>query len=104
MNWLWAAAAALVVIPLVGWLIQSVGTGLDRWRYPAPGRLVQVGGHKLHLHLSGSDHARHLPIVVLEAGIGASSLSWRYVQAELEPFVRVITSKFAAVPFRLFVG
>jgi pimeloyl-ACP methyl ester carboxylesterase len=79
----------LLAIPTFGWLVQLIGSGLDRWRYPPPGRLVQVGGHKLHLYQTGADHADFAPMVVLEAGIGATSLSWRYVQAELEPLVRV---------------
>jgi pimeloyl-ACP methyl ester carboxylesterase len=82
---------ALMAIPTLGWIVQLIGSGLDRWRYPAPGRLVQVGGHKLHLHQTGSDQAEDLPVVVLEAGIGASSLSWRYVQNEIEPLVRVVS-------------
>lgn len=79
----------LIAVPALGWLIQLIGTGLDRWRYPAPGRLVQVGGHKLHLYQTGADQAEEMPMVVLEAGIGATSLSWRYVQTEIEPLVRV---------------
>ena len=90
MNWLLITLATLALIPAAGWLIQLIGSGLDRWRYPPPGRLIQVGGHKLHLQQTGTDRARDLPIVVLEAGIGSSSLSWRLVQAEIEPFVRVI--------------
>jgi pimeloyl-ACP methyl ester carboxylesterase len=81
--------AALLALPTIGWILQLIGTGLDRWRYPPPGRLVQVGGHKLHLYQTGTDQAEEMPMVVLEAGIGASSLSWRYVQDEIEPLVRV---------------
>jgi pimeloyl-ACP methyl ester carboxylesterase len=91
MTLLTGIVAALVAIPLLGWLIQTLGTGLDRLRFPPPGRMVQVGGHKLHFQLTGSEHARHLPVVVFEAGIGASSLSWRYVQTEIEPLARVIS-------------
>lgn len=40
--------------------------------HPAPGRLVDVGGHKLHLLCAGAGS----PTVVFESGGGGSSLSW----------------------------
>lgn len=89
MNGFVTFLAAVLAVPLLGWLVQLIGTGLDRWRYPPPGRLVQVGGHKLHFYQTGTDQAADLPLVLLEAGIGASSLSWRFVQNEIEPLVRV---------------
>ena len=45
-------------------------------RFPdAPGRLIDVGGHRLHLHCQGHD----TPAVVFDAALGASSLSWSLV-------------------------
>jgi pimeloyl-ACP methyl ester carboxylesterase len=37
-----------------------------------PGQLVEVGGHNLYLHCSGSGR----PAVVLEAGLGGTSADW----------------------------
>jgi pimeloyl-ACP methyl ester carboxylesterase len=45
-------------------------------RYPPPGRLVDLGTHRLHL-LSVGEGA---PTVVFDAALGASSLSWTLVQ------------------------
>ncbi len=46
----------------------------DARAYPAPGRLIDVGGHRLHLHCTGSGS----PTVVLEPGAGmmSSALGW----------------------------
>ena len=45
-------------------------------RYPPPGRMLDVGGRRLHVYETGQGS----PTVVLEAGIAATSLSWRPVQ------------------------
>lgn len=48
---------------------------------PAPGRLVDLGGYRLHLHCTGPASAR---TVVLDAGLGDWSTHWTAVQALLE--------------------
>jgi pimeloyl-ACP methyl ester carboxylesterase len=52
---------------------------------PPPGRLIDVGGHRLHVTSRGEGS----PVVVLEAGIAASSLSWAVVQPMIAAFTRV---------------
>lgn len=52
---------------------------------PAPGRLVDVGGFRLHLNSSGHGS----PVVVLDAALGASSVSWALVQPQLSAVTRV---------------
>src|SRR5687768_15512183 len=55
---------------------------------PPPGRLVDVGGWRLHL--SGTGEARtSQPIVVLEAGAGDFSVDWSLVQPGLARLARV---------------
>ena len=49
-----------------------------------PGRLVDIGHRRLHLHSMGEGS----PPVVLEAGIAASSLSWSHVQPRVATFAR----------------
>ena len=92
MSFLLIGLAVLASLPLMGWAVQGVGSTLDRLRYPAPGRLVQVGGHKLHaFETSPAPGIGGEGItVVFEAGIGASSLSWRRVQPEVAPFFRTL--------------
>lgn len=88
MSLLLIALAVVAGLPLLGWAVQRTGTSLDRIRYPAPGRLIQVGGHKLHLYeTTPSPGAPHGPVVLFESGIGASSLSWSRVQPEIAPFL-----------------
>lgn len=74
--------AALAV--LCGVFYQTLGRRSDQRRFPAPGRLIDIGGHRLHLYEIGSG-----PSVVLESGISASSLNWRRVQNEVARFARV---------------
>jgi pimeloyl-ACP methyl ester carboxylesterase len=76
----------ILLIPLVGLLYQALGSALDLRRYPPPGRLIDVGGHRLHMHTEGQG----TPVVVLEAGIAASSVSWRLVQDRVASFTTVI--------------
>jgi len=79
------AAALLVVVPLAGLAYQSVASALDARRFPPPGRLVDVGGHRLHVHTQGDAS----PTVVLDAGLSGCSLSWSLVQPEVARFARV---------------
>jgi len=82
------ALAALFVLAVVGVGYQFLGSARDAVRLPPPGRLVDIGnGRRLHLSESGSG----LPVVVLDAGIAASSLSWSRVQAQTAAFARTVS-------------
>jgi pimeloyl-ACP methyl ester carboxylesterase len=76
--------AALIV---AGMLYQRVASRAASRRFPAPGELIDVGGHRLHVTCSGTGR----PPVVLEAGIAASSLSWAAVAPSVAQFTRVCT-------------
>ena len=80
-----ATCGFLVVLLLAGVAYQSVAGRLNLSEYPRPGRLIDVGGHRLHLHCTGSGS----PTVVLEAGGGNGMLSWRKVQPEVSHWTRV---------------
>jgi pimeloyl-ACP methyl ester carboxylesterase len=71
------AAAAIIY--------QIVGSYYDARRFPAPGQLIDVGSCRLHLNQQGTG----TPVVVLESGIAASSLSWALVQPKVAEFTRV---------------
>jgi pimeloyl-ACP methyl ester carboxylesterase len=68
-----------------GALYQLIGNALDQRRYPPPGKLVDVGGHRLHLYCTGAGN----PTVVLEAMSAGWSLYWSTVQPEVAKFTRV---------------
>lgn len=52
---------------------------------PPPGRLIDVGGRRLHILCSGSGS----PTVVLEAGASSFAIDWTLVQRELAATTRV---------------
>jgi pimeloyl-ACP methyl ester carboxylesterase len=64
---------------------QRVGSSADRRDYPPPGRLVDIGGRRMHLAESGTGS----PVVVLESGIAATCLNWTNIHAEVARFTRV---------------
>lgn len=81
------AAAAVLVLLLVaaGILYQTLSTSRDLRRYPPPGKMVDVGGHELHLFCSGSGR----PVVVLDSPMGSSYLGWSLVQPLIAARARV---------------
>ena len=89
--WLLLVPLALVAaLPLLGIAYQAIGEGVDRRRYPPPGRLVTVDGQTLHYVDAGASRGDDETTIVLEAGISASSLSWARVMPELSRHGRVI--------------
>ncbi len=54
---------------------------------PPPGKLVDVGGWKLHLYCTGENQGNR-PTVVFESGAGGLSLDWYFVQAGVGQFTR----------------
>jgi len=75
----------IVVAALTGAAYQWIATRNDLAANPPPGRLVDVGGHKLHLWCTGTGE----PTVILENGLGGSGLGWSFVQPEVARFTRV---------------
>jgi pimeloyl-ACP methyl ester carboxylesterase len=80
-----AVAGLVTFAVLAGVTYQSVATALERRQFPYPGRLVDVGGHQLHIHCSGEGG----PTVVLEAPAAGISVGWAWVQADLARTTRV---------------
>jgi len=56
--------------------------------FPPPGKLVDVGGWRLHLNCTGETKPQQ-PTVILEAGIGDFSVEWSLVQPGVANFARV---------------
>jgi len=52
---------------------------------PPPGRLVEIGGHRLHLNCTGAGK----PTVILEEGAGGGSLNWTWIQRKVAATTRV---------------
>jgi pimeloyl-ACP methyl ester carboxylesterase len=56
--------------------------------YPPPGKLVDVGGWRLHLNCTGQSKGK-TPTIVLESGAGDFSFDWTLAQTEVARFARV---------------
>ena len=74
-RWLLYPILAVLLLASVGGGYETVRESLDASAYPVPGQLIDVGGHRLHLHCTGSGS----PTVVLEPGGGASSSDFAWI-------------------------
>jgi pimeloyl-ACP methyl ester carboxylesterase len=79
----------IVVLAAAGALYHALATRRDHKRYPPPGRLVDLGTHRLHILETG--HVNGGPTIVLEAGLMSTVLSWKYLQRELSRSFRVVS-------------
>ena len=78
-----AAFAALAI--LMGVVYERVGQYRAARNFPAPGRMIDIGGRKIQLDCRGSGS----PTVVFEAGLSVDgSLSWAPVQARVAAHTR----------------
>jgi len=93
-----------VALGLIAMLVLSIGAGAsfqvfasarDARIFPPRGRLVDVGGVRLHLKCSGETKGG--PTVILENGLTAISSLWFRVQSELEQEVHVCTYDRAGI-------
>jgi pimeloyl-ACP methyl ester carboxylesterase len=71
-----------------GFIYQAVATARDKSRFPPPGKLVDIGGRRLHLNIMGEDTGG--PTVILEAGMASTSSNWAWVQREIAKTTRVV--------------
>jgi len=78
-------SVCLVGLLVLGLSSQAIASAVDTARYPAPGKLVDVGGYRLRINCTGTGS----PTVILDAGLGGTSLDWSKVQPALARFTRV---------------
>lgn len=76
---------ALFSFLVLGIAYQIFKSREDTIRFPPPGKLVKVEGNLMHIHYNGSQG----PTVVLDAGMGGTSLGWTLVQNRLALFTGV---------------
>lgn len=79
----------IILILISAYAFQAYTTARSKRLYPLPGKLVDIGGYRLHYISSGSGS----PVVVLESGITGDCLGWRLIQSEVAKFTRVISSE-----------
>lgn len=86
-RWLVRPVVFLVCLILAGTIFESVAEAADIQAYSPPGQMVDVGGFRMHLNCTGTGS----PTVIIEAGLGAWSLEWSAIQAEIAKTTRVCT-------------
>src|SRR5215211_9106482 len=75
----------LLALAVAGAIYQTIATGLAERAYPAPGEMVGVKGHSLHINCVGQGS----PTVVLDSGMAMFSAQWVRVQREVSGTTRV---------------
>jgi pimeloyl-ACP methyl ester carboxylesterase len=77
----------LVLGALAGAIYQRLGLRRDLSQHPAPGRLIDLGTHRLHLLEKGQGS----PTIILEAGLMSTVLSWSEIQSRLAQSYRMVS-------------
>ncbi|MEO8723793.1 MAG: alpha/beta hydrolase [Sphingobium sp.] len=86
-SWAWLRRSGLVLLglTLAGVAYQQWGEARDARRFPAPGELVSVGDHRLHIWCVGTGQ----PIVMMISGDGTPSVTLYAAQTKIARFTRV---------------
>jgi pimeloyl-ACP methyl ester carboxylesterase len=82
-----AGGAGLALLAIGGAVWQAIATRRIERQHPPPGRLVDVGGRRLHVHIRGAGS----PTVVIEAGLSGASYHYDQVADGIAAFPRVCT-------------
>jgi pimeloyl-ACP methyl ester carboxylesterase len=82
-------SVAVVAPPVLMLLVACAGLGASKDEAPPdpPGKLVDLGGRRLHATLAGAGATT----VVIENGAGAFSVDWALVQPKVAQVARVVT-------------
>ena len=83
--WLVYPVCVALFLSAAGGAYETYSETADRANYPMPGRLVDVGGHKLHISCSGTGS----PTVVLEPGLGEPSTNMGWIAPDVATTTRV---------------
>jgi pimeloyl-ACP methyl ester carboxylesterase len=84
-RWTWRVVAVLalcVVLSAFGASYESIAERRDLAATPPPGRLIDVGGHRLHLWCLGQG----APTVVFDTGLGGTAFDWYAVMRDVSRF------------------
>lgn len=82
---MWNVIMSAAVVALGGAGAQWWAEARDRRRYPAPGSHVRVGEVDLHVVVEGEG-----PVVLIDSGLGGSSIEWERVAVDLAAEFTVI--------------
>lgn len=77
--------ALLLLFVVVGSIYEALGRKNAQEKYPPPGKLVDIGGRKMHIDCRGAGS----PTVILESGLGTGGTTdWTLVHDEIASFTR----------------
>ncbi|MDT9597371.1 alpha/beta fold hydrolase [Sphingosinicella rhizophila] len=80
-RWIAAGIVGMAALGL------TISAAVDPGKGAPPGRMIDVGGHALHIACSGDQSLR--PTVVIDAGAGVASPGYYWVQQGVAGFTRV---------------
>lgn len=84
----------LALVVAAGAIYEWIGRRNANRDYPPPGKLVDIGGRKMHLDCRGSGS----PTVVFESGLGSGgSTDWRLVQDKIATVTRACSYDRAGI-------
>jgi pimeloyl-ACP methyl ester carboxylesterase len=75
----------LICLAVSGFVYENISEARGRRFHLAPGRLVDLGGYKMHIYCTGQG----TPTVILDSGLGDGYISWRKVQPPIARITRV---------------
>jgi pimeloyl-ACP methyl ester carboxylesterase len=84
-RWVLTPVIAVLVLASIGATYANLAGAGDRADVAAPGRLYEVGGHRLHLDC----HGQGAPTVVMSNGLGGVSAAWARITGPLAAITRV---------------
>ena len=84
-RWVLTSVIAVLALASIGATYDNIARTGDQATFAAPGKLYDVGGHRLHLDCRGHGS----PTVVLSNGLGEVSASWARITAPVAAITRV---------------
>lgn len=94
-RWPQRIVLSMLVLAGIGAVYQLIAAERDRRAYPPPGRLIDVGGYRLHVDARGPASAT--PTVILEGGAGLGAVTWGWIQPRIAETTRVVAYDRAGV-------
>ena len=77
-----------VILILIGFVYEQISEYIDSKTLRAPGQMIQVGDHKMHIYCTG-ENKNGSQTVILEAGGGDNYTGWHRVQPEVSKSTKV---------------
>jgi len=77
-------AAFVCLVAVVAATYESISERRDRRSHPMPGKLVDVGGYRMHINCTGSG----FPTVIFDSGLGDGYVPWNKAQSQVAQFTQ----------------